>query len=175
MAIHFVGSEKLKSKLGHVLNEDFISDVDIHLVEKGYERPGEGIVIEFDSLDYDWILKLIMNTFNKEDNDYIIGFKNNTYRRIHYKEVYYLEASKNGLMAYTSEGKMIFKETLATYESHFEKHGFIRINKSQVVNMAHVVEIIPWFNSRYVLKLSTKSELEVSKLYAKMMRKSLNI
>jgi two-component system response regulator LytT len=38
-----------------------------------------------------------------------------------------------------------------------------------------VKEIIPWFNSRYVLRLDNETELEVSKVYSKILRNTLKI
>ncbi|WP_261800281.1 LytTR family DNA-binding domain-containing protein [Paenibacillus sp. PAMC21692] len=53
--------------------------------------------------------------------------------------------------------------------------GFIRINKSQLVNLLHVKEIIPWFNSRYMLRMDNGAELEVSKMFSKKLRHTLNL
>jgi len=51
----------------------------------------------------------------------------------------------------------------------------VRINKSQLVNLRNVKEIIPWFNSRLVFVLESGKELEVSKLYSKAIRKILSL
>jgi len=38
-----------------------------------------------------------------------------------------------------------------------------------------VTEIVPWFNSRYVLRLTGGVELEVSKTYARRLRSALKM
>ncbi|MNE63625.1 Sensory transduction protein LytR [compost metagenome] len=78
-------------------------------------------------------------------------------------------------MAYTRSNRYSVKETLQYYENIWAVQGFIRINKSQLVNLLHVKEIIPWFNSRYVLRMDNDAELEVSKMFSKKLRHTLKM
>ncbi|WP_318036518.1 LytTR family DNA-binding domain-containing protein [Candidatus Contubernalis alkalaceticus] len=50
----------------------------------------------------------------------------------------YLEAGPDGIMAYTATNHYRMKETLQYYESIWAEKGFIRVNKSQMVNLLHV-------------------------------------
>lgn len=61
------------------------------------------------------------------------------------------------------------------YEKALKSSAFIRINKSQLVNILNVKEIIPWFNSRLVVSLTNKKELEVSRFYSKSLRTLLDL
>jgi len=56
-----------------------------------------------------------------------------------------------------------------------EDGGGRRLLTGQLGNIVHVKEIVPWFNSRYVLRLVNGDELEVSKTYAKRLRSALSI
>lgn len=67
------------------------------------------------------------------------------------------------------------KKKLYAYEQDLVNHDFFRINKSQLVNLMAVKEIIPWFNGRLVLNMGDKKELEVSKNYAKNFKNLLGI
>ncbi|MNT97295.1 Sensory transduction protein LytR [compost metagenome] len=86
-----------------------------------------------------------------------------------------MEAGADGLTAYTKSNRYTVKETLQFYENLWASKGFIRINKSQLVNLLQVKEIIPWFNSRYVLRMDNNVELEVSKMFSKKLRNTLHI
>ena len=89
--------------------------------------------------------------------------------------IYYVEAGGSGMLCYTDKETYYLKSTLLFYEGLLNASGFIRINKSQVVNLMNVIEIIPWFNSRFVLLLKNGRELEVSRTYSKELRRTLNI
>ena len=62
--------------------------------------------------------------------------------------------------------KYRIKDKLYQLEEELAAEGFIRINKSEIVNILHIREIVPWFNGRLLLKLDNKREVEVSRSYA---------
>lgn len=131
----------------------------------------------FDSMDYMDVIQLLTSGLTGEFQlkSTITGFSDNKYYVLEPERVLYIEVIQETLYAYTMDRVFTIKNTLQYYEKLWFKWGFLRINKSQVVNLTHVSEIIPWFNSRYVLKLSNKHEFEVSKLYAKALRHTLKI
>lgn len=49
------------------------------------------------------------------------------------------------------------------------------IEAAELANLTHVREIVPWFNSRYRLRMSGDTDVEVSKMYAKQLRVRLGI
>jgi DNA-binding LytR/AlgR family response regulator len=78
-------------------------------------------------------------------------------------------------VACTATGRYRVRETLAHYETAWSGLGFVRANRSQLVNLVHLSEIVPWFNSRYVLRFAGGDEVEVSKTYARGLRAALRI
>lgn len=178
--IQILCSNKVYEKLKHELSKyqiDIKQDSNLVVVERGYDVPIGKLAIIFDAIDYMDVVKLLVSGV-REDHKYfhsITGIHDNKFSVIEPKNVVYIEAGLDGILAFTMSGSYRIKETLQYYESLWAAYGFIRINKSQLVNLLHVKEIIPWFNSRYVLKMANNIELEVSKIFSKKLRSTLNI
>lgn len=168
--------EKLKVELSKNQIE-IVKDNQLVLVERGYDIPSDKLCVVFDAIDYMEVIKLLLLGVRKDVhfNNTVTGFSENKYAVIEPKDILYLEAGLDGIMAYTANNHYSMKETLQYYEVLWIEKGFIRVNKSQLVNLLHVKEIIPWFNSRYVLRMYNGTELEVSKIYSKKLRSILKI
>lgn len=173
-------SAKVYEKLRHELSKYRIElnpGGDLVLVERGFEVPEDKLSIVFDAIDYMDVVKLLVSGV-REDLSYrntLTGLSDNKFAVIEPRDVLYLEAGAEGIMAHTKSKPYSIKETLQYYEVVWASKGFLRINKSQLVNLMHVKEIIPWFNSRYVLRMDNNAELEVSKMFSKKLRNTLNI
>lgn len=178
--VQLVCSDRVYDKLRQELAKyriDITEDGGVALVEQGYDIPGDKLSIVFDAIDYMDVVKLLVSGV-REDTRYantLTGLSGNKFAVIAPRDVVYVEAGPDGMAAYTGSGRYGIKETLQYYENIWAVQGFIRINKSQLVNLLHVKEIIPWFNSRYVLRMDNGAELEVSKMFSKKLRSTLKI
>ncbi|UHA75990.1 LytTR family transcriptional regulator DNA-binding domain-containing protein [Paenibacillus sp. 481] len=168
--------EKLKQELSKYQIE-IMQDSDLVLVENGYDIPSGKLIVVFDAIDYMDVVKLLVSGVREHIHvmNTLTGFSENKFAVIEPRDVLYVEAGSDGIMAYTKSNRYSIKETLQYYENVWVAKGFIRINKSQLVNLLHVKEIIPWFNSRYVLRMDNNAELEVSKMFSKKLRSTLKI
>jgi two-component system response regulator LytT len=168
--------EKLKQELIKYQIE-IIKDSNLVLVERGYNLPSDKLSLVFDAIDYMDVIKLLVSGIRRDIfyQNTVTGLSDNKFAVIEPKDILFLEAGQDGITAYTSTKHYSMKETLQYYESVWIEKGFIRVNKSQLVNLLHVKEIVPWFNSRYVLRMNNKVELEVSKMYSKKLRSILKI
>lgn len=173
-------SSKVHDKIRQELAKhqiDVQPDGDLVLVERGYDMPGDKLCVVFDAIDYMDVVRLLVSGM-REDVPYrhtLTGLSDNKFAVMEPRDVFYLEAAADGIMAYTGTKHYSVKETLQFYENAWTALGFIRINKSQLVNLLHVKEIIPWFNSRYVLRMNNGAELEVSKMFSKKLRNTLHM
>ena len=155
----------------------FVDDARIVLVEDGFHQPSGKICVVFQADDY----LEVMDLFSKDPAeetvmpDAIAGFHSNKYMVIDFKDILYIESDGSDTRCITKTQSCILKKTLSYYEKCFYHRGILRINKSQLVNLMNVREIVPWFNSRYVLVLENQTELEVSRIYSKALRKTLDI
>lgn len=65
------------------------------------------------------------------------------------------------LYVYTQEGKFKAKSIMQEMEQKLAPFGFIRTHRSFLVNISHVLEVIPWFNGSYKLVMDDKEKTEV--------------
>ncbi|NLM96661.1 MAG: LytTR family transcriptional regulator [Halanaerobiaceae bacterium] len=179
----------LCSKNYQVLLEEFlrsrnfnISDnASIHLIESGYPIPEKGISIVFHPDQLDKLVTFLDESIfsNKQSFDFrngrIVGQYQDSYEIIELKDIILFEASENYVYSLTNDKKYKIKEKLYQLEEMLANSGFIRINKSSIVNILYIKEIVPWFNGRLLLKLNNKLELEVSRNYANDFKKFLGM
>lgn len=85
--------------------------------------------------------------------------------------------SKGKVELVTREGAYAYKASLSEMETCFPKFRFMRVHKSYVVNLERIREIIPWFNSTYMLILKDyeKEKIPVSRHYIQAFRKVMGI
>jgi DNA-binding LytR/AlgR family response regulator len=147
------------------------------LVERGFEVPDGRPAIVFDALDFMDVVRLLVAGVREQPGGArsVVGQRGGNFVVLTAREVIYLEAGADGIVARTAAGRDRVRGTLQHYEVSWAGLGFVRVNRSQLVNLAHVREIVPWFNSRYVLRLAGGDELEVSKTYAKRLRSALRM
>lgn len=180
MEVQLFCSEQIKEKLNRVFSKSGINisaDAKIVLVERGFELPPEKLAVVFDPIDYLEAVELLNSECESKlvSTDTITGFSENRYCLIPVDEINHIDANGTEIICYTDHKRYYLKNTLQYYQETLSRHGVIRINKSQLVNIINVKEIIPWFNGRLVLVLKNNRELEVSRLYSKALRKTLNI
>ncbi|QDW63510.1 LytTR family DNA-binding domain-containing protein [Oerskovia sp. KBS0722] len=148
------------------------------LVERGFDVPAGSPAVVFDPLDHVEVVRMLATGLREETAGpprMLTGQSGSSFTVIAPREVRYFEAAADGIVACTATGRYRVRETLAHYESAWAGLGFLRVNKSQLANLLHVSEIVPWFNSRYVLRLTGGAELEVSKTYARRLRSALKM
>ncbi|QNG60765.1 LytR/AlgR family response regulator transcription factor [Metabacillus idriensis] len=82
----------------------------------------------------------------------------------------------------SAEGKTIIKtieleyktgDPLVTVEKKLNPDAFLRVHRSFLVNMHHISEIEPWFNSTYNLIMKDGSKIPVSRTYVKELKQRL--
>jgi DNA-binding LytR/AlgR family response regulator len=108
--------------------------------------------------------------------DHLLGQIGEKYELINYQDIILLETASGDIYARTTIDKDYrLKEKLYELEALLGADGFIRINKSNIVNVLHINEIVPWFNGRLLLKLTKEKEVEVSRSYANDFKRFLGL
>jgi len=67
--------------------------------------------------------------------------------------LYVTSHSKGKVTLVTRHGEFIYKANLGNLENCFKSKSFLRVHKSYVVNLEEIQEILPWFNSTYMLAM----------------------
>jgi len=91
------------------------------------------------------------------------------------REILYADAVDNKVFLYTGDYVYETSETLQLIESKFINFGFLRIGKSQVVNLQHVRNLKNLLNSRVELTLNNNERLIVSRHYAQLLKNRLGL
>jgi len=104
-------------------------------------------------------------TENIASKDHIVASADGHMIIIEFSNVEFIEAF--GKEVYVSFNHLKYKvnEKLYYFENMLSQKGFIRVNKSQIVNIRHIKEITPWFGQKYVLEMKSGSALEVNRSY----------
>lgn len=71
--------------------------------------------------------------------------------------LYITPHSKGKVTIMTRKDEFVYRANLGDVETCFRSNAFLRVHKSFVVNLVEIQEILPWFNSTYMLKLKNYS------------------
>jgi DNA-binding LytR/AlgR family response regulator len=181
MDIQLSCSEQIREKIHKTMTKAGISiseNARIALVERGFEMPPGKLAIVFDPTDYMEAVEILKHDAESKPpagSNTVTGFSNNRYWLIQVQDINHIDAHGSEITCHTDQETYYLKNNLQYYEDALGCHGVIRINKSQLINLRQVKEIIPWFNARLVLVLRNSQRLEVSKRYSKILRKTLNM
>ena len=89
--------------------------------------------------------------------------------------IIYVESFGHELFCHTKQGKLSIKEKLYEVEAVFENEGFIRVHKSYVVNKNHIDAIKPTFNTKFILRMSNKDVIEVSRNFYNIFKSRIGL
>lgn len=138
----------------------------------------EHAVNAFEIEAFDYILKpyseeRIVNTLRRLEkiqfvdkciNNKITLKKNNKLRVISICDICYCEARERETIIYTSKEKFIENCSISEFYKRLPKNNFFRSHRSYIVNLEKIVEIIPWFNNTYMVKIQgIDEEIPVSR------------
>lgn len=106
------------------------------------------------------VLKLSNCLFLKKDSHF---------KRVEFKEIYWLEAESNYTLIYTQKGKFIYSSVLKNFEDKLPEKQFIRVHRSFIVN----IECITGFEGNIVF--IGEKKIPVSKPCREQIFKMFNV
>jgi len=112
----------------------------------------------------DTLNKLENSVANKHSSDKITLWKNDKMFVLNICDIYYCEAHEHELYVYTQDDQFKIISSISDFYKKLPQNNFFRCHRSYIVNIDKIVEIIPWFNNTYMLKLKgLSSEIPVSR------------
>jgi len=92
-------------------------------------------------------------------------------------DVRVVHANGHLVTAQTFDQALRFRGSLGEAAARLERHGFLRVHRSYLVNPEHVVEVTPFFGGSYVLRVDDKarSEVPVSRGYFPVVKKAFGL
>lgn len=83
------------------------------------------------------------------------------YIMVHVDKIVYIEAQNKYCVIHTKQGDYQDNNTLSYFEEKLKDSGFLRIQKSYLINLNDVAEIYPWFNNTYCVKMEGFKEISL--------------
>lgn len=100
----------------------------------------------------------------KCSNNKITLAKNNKMYVLSINDIYYCEANEHEVYIYTKDDQYKVTSSISDFNKKLPQEVFFRCHRSYIVNIDKITEIIPWFNSTYIIKLQgLHSEIPVSR------------
>ncbi len=92
------------------------------------------------------------------------------------EQIYYAEADEKLTHVYTRTDRYVMTMTLSEFVSRLPAEGFFRCHRSYCVNINKIREIVPWFNSTYLIRLhDLPFEVPVSRSNIKAFRQLMRL
>ena len=77
------------------------------------------------------------------------------------------------VVIHVGEQQYPIRRTLTELEARLDPERFFRAHRSAIVNLDRVQEVIPWFKGSHILRLTTGTEVDLSRAQARRLRKVL--
>lgn len=91
-------------------------------------------------------------------------------------DIYYIETANKENLIYTKDKIYVSKLKMSKLEELLPKDKFYRTHRSYIVNLDRIIEVEPWFNGTYLLKLlDLKFKVPVSRNNVKEFKELLII
>jgi hypothetical protein len=97
---------------------------------------------------------------------------NDSWTPIANNQVIYIEAQNRKTRVYSKHVKGFHKLNLSELELILPNDLFIRVHRSYIVNVNHIVEILPDFHSTFLLVMRDGSKIPVSQTYSGQFRRA---
>lgn len=95
------------------------------------------------------------------------------YKLVDYTEVVCIEVEERSVRLYTKEKSYLLNHTLDTFEKKLPSDQFFRVNRSCIIGLKHVKEIVIWFGNRFKIILSNDKEVISSREKSKILKQVL--
>ncbi|BEH71288.1 LytTR family DNA-binding domain-containing protein [Edwardsiella tarda] len=92
------------------------------------------------------------------------------------EQIYYAEADEKLTYVYTRDDRFVLSMSLSEFISRLPTERFFRCHRSYCVNIDKISEIVPWFNSTYLIHLHDLTfEVPVSRSNIKAFRQLMRL
>lgn len=142
----------------------------------------ENTYILFDYRDLNSLIRLLealtAEKSSRSNNNFITGKGTNNFELFPYEVIQFFEADNNNIYCVVENDSHPYKvkEKLYELEESLDKTIFIRVSKSNIVNIMNISQIIPWFGSKFLLKFKgSNRSIEVTRSYLREFKKHLGL
>ena len=181
MKIKLICEEKSKDAIHGILNANGIDvdeEADLVMVEKGLQASvsSDSMMVCTVGKLAEMIDSLKTLAYEAKPISMIIGKHQDAYHPVDVKNIVYVNAINNNVYIHDIQGQSyLIKQKLYQLEFVLPEY-FIRINKSEIVNIKRIEMIIPMFKGKLIVQLqSYKNPLDISRAYSKAFKERLGL
>ena len=110
----------------------------------------------------------------KEYNSFIAVKDVGETTRIPVKNIVWIDAAGDYMCVHCADGEThILRKTMKQLESELDPNKFIRVHRSVIVNSEAVAKVLTLSSGEYVIQLTNKHEIRVSRSYREKVREKL--
>ena len=118
----------------------------------------------------------VNNFINRNSNTKVSLWRDNKLIVVDVNDIYYCQASERETFVFTKDYKYVVNMSISEFEKIIPSDIFLRTHRSYIVNLSKINEIVPWFNSTYLLRFNNiKGEVPVSRSKIKQFKALMNI
>ena len=112
----------------------------------------------------DTLRRLENSTATKYSNNKLTLWKNEKMFVLNMNDICYCKASDHEVFIYTKLEEYKAISSISDFYKKLPQHNFFKCHRSYIVNIDKIIEIIPWFNNTYMLKIQgIETEIPVSR------------
>ncbi len=130
------------------------------------------IILRCETLDEEMLEVL---AYLKERTTKIVAYKDGELFMIMPDDIFYVEAVDGKTFIYTREDVFETQDSLSGLVMRYDNAGYIRIGKSQIVNLRHIKKLRSLSDRRIEIQLTSEEKLIVSRHYAQDLKIKLGI
>ncbi|MEM6263090.1 MAG: LytTR family DNA-binding domain-containing protein [Bacteroidota bacterium] len=95
------------------------------------------------------------------------------YKLVDFTEIVCIEVEDRSVRLYTEQDSYLLNHTLDTFEQKLPKEDFFRVNRSALIGLNHVKEIVIWFGNRFKIIMNNDHEVISSREKSKILKQVL--
>ncbi len=95
------------------------------------------------------------------------------YKLIDYEDVILIEVEERNTVLYTKDKSYTLNQTLDYFEKKLPTDRFLRVNRSSLIGLEHVQEIVIWFGNRFKIILTNGKDVISSREKSKILKQVL--
>ena len=95
------------------------------------------------------------------------------YKLVDFSEVVCIEVEDRSTLLYTMEKSYTMSQTLDYFEKRLPSDKFMRVNRSSLIGLEHVKEMVIWFGNRFKIILNNGKEVISSREKSKILKQIL--
>jgi two-component system, LytTR family, response regulator len=124
----------------------------------------------------DTLTRLENCTTTKCSSNKLTLWKNEKLFVLNMNDIYYCKASEHEVFIYTKTEEYKTTSSISDFYKKLPQDNFFKCHRSYIVNLDKITEIIPWFNSTYILKLQgINAEIPVSRQNISLFKQLMGI